>query len=209
MLDLKFFQSSLYIMFLCFDYSFPGNLYLLLHTDRLHVIFHLLLLLPALATYVHLLIILIPLLSFLDMLAMPTLVAAKIEQDQVHMFRYICLKSFQIHGVAAHTNDDNQLILFNSRFLQSFFSKTQPWGKKSRTEDFDVPMRCYDGVEVCEWVESWMLNQLNYAVNEEGIGLYQDYGLEVFHNTPIPEIERKNKQLKDSKNVDYLSPFSV
>ena len=54
-----------------------------------------------------------------------------------------------------------------------------------------------------------MLNQLNYAVNEEGIGLYQDYGLEVFHNTPIPEIERKNKQLKDSKNVDYLSPFSV
>ena len=46
-------------------------------------------------------------------------------------------------------------------------------------------------------------------MNEEGIGLYRDYGLEVFRNTPMPEIERKNKQLNYSKIVDYLSPFSV
>ena len=56
-------------------------------------------------------------------------------------------------------------------------------------------MGCYDGAEVCELVESYMLNQLRHAVNKESIGLYQDDGLGVYHNISKPDIERKKKQI--------------
>ena len=75
------------------------------------------------------------------------------------------------------------------------FHNTEPLIKKSGTEDFDAPMGCYDGAEVCELVESYMLNQLKHAVNKESIGLYQDDGLGVSHNISKPDIERKKKQI--------------
>ena len=75
------------------------------------------------------------------------------------------------------------------------FQNTEPWVKKSGTEDFDVPMGCYDGAEVRELVGSYMLNQLKHDVNKESIGLYRDDGLGVFNNIPKPEIERKKKQI--------------
>ena len=56
-------------------------------------------------------------------------------------------------------------------------------------------MGCYDGAEVCELVESYMLNQLRHAVNKESIGLYQDDGLGVYHNISKPDVERKKKQI--------------
>ena len=68
------------------------------------------------------------------------------------------------------------------------FQNSEPWVKKSGTEDFYVPMGCYDGAEVCELVGSYMLNQLKHDVNKESIGLYRDNGLGVFHNIPKPEI---------------------
>ena len=75
------------------------------------------------------------------------------------------------------------------------FQNAEPWVKKSGTEDFDVPMGCYDCAEVCELVGSYMLNQLKHDMNKESIGLYRDDGLGVFHNIPKPEIERKKKQI--------------
>ena len=75
------------------------------------------------------------------------------------------------------------------------FQNTESWIKKSGTEDFDVPMGCYDGAEVCELVGSYMLNQLKHDVSKESIGLYRDDGLGVFHNIPKPEIERQKKQI--------------
>ena len=30
--------------------------------------------------------------------------------------------------------------------------KQEPWVKKSGTKDFDVPVGCYDGAEVCEFI---------------------------------------------------------
>ena len=36
------------------------------------------------------------------------------------------------------------------------FQNTEPWVKKSGTEDFDVLMGCYDGAEVCQLVGSYM-----------------------------------------------------
>ena len=90
--------------------------------------------------------------------------------------------------------DQNLAIIMQAR-KTLLFQNTEPWVQKSGTEDFDVPMGCYDGAEVCELVGSYMLNQLKHDMNKESIGLYRDDGLGVFHNIPKPEIERKKKQI--------------
>ena len=66
--------------------------------------------------------------------------------------------------------------------------------KKSREENFDVSMDCYDGAEVCELVGTYILNKLKNVTNKQDIGLYRDDGLGIFQNIPKTEIERKKKQ---------------
>ena len=48
--------------------------------------------------------------------------------------------------------DEDLLIIMQSKNTLLFSGKV-PWVKKERDEDFDVPMGCYDGAEVCEIVE--------------------------------------------------------
>ena len=67
-------------------------------------------------------------------------------------------------------------------------------------------MECYDGVEVCELVGFYMLNLLKHDVNKEIIRFYSDNGLGIFPNIPKPELKRRSR---NSKNMDYLSPFSA
>ena len=64
-------------------------------------------------------------------------------------------------------------------------------------------MECYDGAEVCELVGFF---QLKHDVNKESIRFYSDNGLGIFPNIPKPELKRKSR---NSKNMDYLSPFSA
>jgi len=75
------------------------------------------------------------------------------------------------------------------------FHKTEPCVKKSLEEDFDVPMGCYDGAEVCELVGSFILSKLSNVTRKENIGLYRDDGLGVFQNLPRSSIERKKKEI--------------
>ena len=56
-------------------------------------------------------------------------------------------------------------------------------------------MGCYDGVEVCELVGAYLLNQLKVVIAKENIGLYRDDGLGIFKSTSGPEVERKKKEL--------------
>ena len=55
-----------------------------------------------------------------------------------------------------------------------------PWAKRSGNEDFDVPMGSYDGVEVCELVGAFLLNNLTHVIDKTNVGLYRDDGLSVF-----------------------------
>ena len=54
------------------------------------------------------------------------------------------------------------------------FNNSKPWVKKTGNENFDVPMGCYDGAEVCELVGTYILNKLKNITNKENIGLYRD-----------------------------------
>ena len=73
-----------------------------------------------------------------------------------------------------------------------FYEKT-PWVKKAGSEDFDVPMGCFDGAEVCELVGTFIFNKLKNVFQNSTFGLYRDDGLAVIKGLSGPEIERLKK----------------
>ena len=52
--------------------------------------------------------------------------------------------------------DNDNLFLMHARntFL---FSDGEPWFKKNSDENFDVSMNCYDGVEICKLIGTYLL----------------------------------------------------
>ena len=67
--------------------------------------------------------------------------------------------------------------------------------KKLSNEDFDVPLGCFDGVEVCELVSSFILTKLCNVLQREYVGLHRDDGLAIVKQMTGPEIERKRKKI--------------
>ena len=74
------------------------------------------------------------------------------------------------------------------------FSDGETWVKKDDEDDFDVPMGCYNGAEVCKVVGTYLLNQLQAVIAKENMVIYRDDGLSIFKNMSEPEVERKKKQ---------------
>ena len=60
------------------------------------------------------------------------------------------------------------------------FQNSKPQVKKDDNEDFDVPMGCYDGPEICELVGSFILNQLGSVIDKNDIGSIGMAALEFF-----------------------------
>ena len=56
-------------------------------------------------------------------------------------------------------------------------------------------MGCYDSAEVCEPVESYILNLLRNILDKDIEGLYRDDGLAIVRNLSGPHIERKRKAI--------------
>ena len=70
-----------------------------------------------------------------------------------------------------------------------------PRVKKKIDEDFDVPMGCYDGADVCEIAGSYILNLLSNILDKALVRLYKDNGLAIVRNISGLEIERKRKAI--------------
>ena len=75
------------------------------------------------------------------------------------------------------------------------FHGSEPVIKREDSENFDVPMGCFDGAEVCELVGTYILSQLNTVFENENVGLQRDDGLGIFRNLSGLEIERKRKAI--------------
>ena len=75
------------------------------------------------------------------------------------------------------------------------FFEGETWVRKSCNEDFDVPMGCFDGAEVCELVGTYILDKLKNVININDVGLYRDDGLGILRNMSGPNIDRKRKQI--------------
>ena len=100
------------------------------------------------------------------------------------------------------TNHDISIIKHSRKTL--LFNNNQPWQKKSGDPDFDVPMGCYDGAEVCELVGIYILNKLSNIIDIDSIGLYREMDL-VFLKVYLDykSIAKRKTSLKCLKCVVY------
>ena len=51
------------------------------------------------------------------------------------------------------------------------FWNNNPWVKKDGDENFDVPMGCFDGAEVCELVGLYIQKRLTSLMNKKDFGI--------------------------------------
>ena len=75
------------------------------------------------------------------------------------------------------------------------FCKNSTWIKKEGDEDFDIPMGCYDGAEICELVGIYIQNKRCKLMNKKDCGLYRDDGLGILRNNSGSEADRKRKKI--------------
>ena len=68
--------------------------------------------------------------------------------------------------------------------------------KKSGNPDFDVPMGCYDRVDLCELTGIDILDKLSNIIDKDSTGLHRDYELGISENFSGPQIERRKKNIK-------------
>ena len=93
-----------------------------------------------------------------------------------------------------YISDDHLSIIMQVRKTLLFEGAT-PCIKKSSYEDFDVPVGCFDGTEICELLGTYIQSKLTNIMNKEDIGLYRDDGLRIFRNISRLETERKKKAI--------------
>ena len=68
-------------------------------------------------------------------------------------------------------------------------------GQKLENCLFDVTMRSYDGAEVCELVQLYLLGKLASLIGAKHVGLYRDDGLAVIHQANGPKMDRIRKDI--------------
>ena len=88
---------------------------------------------------------------------------------------------------------DLEIIMQSRKTL--LFHNNQPWVKKNGNEDFDVPMGCNDGAEICELVGIFVLNKLSEIVDKNDFGLYRDDGLGILRKQSGPNTDRLRKKI--------------
>ena len=67
------------------------------------------------------------------------------------------------------------------------------WMKKNGRGLFDVTMRCFDGAEVCELVETYALSKIAHEINSRDVILYRDDGLAVLRDVTGSKADRMRK----------------
>ena len=92
------------------------------------------------------------------------------------------------------TSDELEIVMRSKKTL--LFWQDNAWVKKEGDEDFDLPIGCYDGAEICKLVGIYILNKLCKLMNKKDFGLYRDDGLGIFRNTFGPEADQKRKNIK-------------
>ena len=91
------------------------------------------------------------------------------------------------------TSDELEIIMDSRKIL--LFWQDSAWVKKAGNEDFDIPMGCYDGTEICELVGIYIQKKLCKLMNKKDFGLYRDDGLGILRSTSGPEADRNVRTL--------------
>ena len=103
-------------------------------------------------------------------------------------------KALEFAKTKVNISDQQWNIILHAR-KTLLFTEGESWVKKSGQEDFDVPMGCFDGAEICELVGSFILTQLAKILPKHSIGLYRDDGLGIINGLSGPALDRKRKDI--------------
>ena len=98
-------------------------------------------------------------------------------------------KSINFAKEYVNIDDDTINIIMHCR-KSVLFGDQSTWTKKNGNF-FDVTMGLYDGAEICELVELYLLYELNKTIKNQHLGLYRDDGLAIINSKSGPVI-RKN-----------------
>ena len=90
-------------------------------------------------------------------------------------------------------SDDDKMVIYHAR-KSLLLNEGGTLLKKDGL--FNVTMRVYDGGEVCELVETFLLDKISEKHDKNSIGLYRDDGLSVFKNKSCIQLERIKKSLQ-------------
>ena len=91
------------------------------------------------------------------------------------------------------TSDELEMIMHSRKTL--LFWQDSTWVKKEGDEDFDIPMGCYDGAEICELVGIYIQNKFCKLMNKKDFGFYRDDGLGILRNTSGLEADQTRKSI--------------
>ena len=100
---------------------------------------------------------------------------------------FICLLIEALEFAKQHItikSKDTETIFHARKSL--LYKEGEPWIKK-QSNNFNVTMGSYDGVEVCELIGIFKLSLIGNKYNLNNIGLYGDDRLAVFKNTSGPQ----------------------
>ena len=103
------------------------------------------------------------------------------------------INAIQFAKQITEISDYDMSLINQSR--KKLFNEKIPWVKKDGSEDFDVPMGCFDGAVVYELVGTFNLNKLKNVFQNNIFGLYRDDGLAVIKGFSGPEIERLKRNV--------------
>ena len=117
-------------------------------------------------------------------------------------YLYPSIKKTLLHDViqfakehVSITRKDVEIIFHERKIILN--NDREPWVKKE-SGSFDLTMGAYDGADVCELIDIYMLYLIGKKYDSKNIGLYRDNGLAVFKNVSGPTSEKKKK---DSCNL--------
>ena len=90
---------------------------------------------------------------------------------------------------------DKIIDIINHARKSLLFHDGNVWVKKVENRLFDVTMGSYDGPEVCELVQLYLLGTLAPLIGGKNVGLYRDDGLAVIHQANGPKMDRVRKDI--------------
>ena len=115
-------------------------------------------------------------------------------------YLYPSIKKTLLHDViqfakehVSITRKDVEIIFHERKIILN--NDREPWVKKE-SGSFDLTMGAYDGADVCELIDIYMLYLIGKKYDSKNIELYRDNGLAVFKNVSGPTSEKKKRQLQ-------------
>ena len=104
----------------------------------------------------------------------------------------LLLKAITNAKTLVNISDEEINTIMHSR-KSLLFNNTDIWIKKNGDPDFDVTMGSFDGAELCELVDLYILHILGAKYGKHRKGLYRDDGLACFGYTSGPQADRIRK----------------